>query len=140
MYRAWLKEARLRECCRQGRAEVVSNRSNKIHQTWGPPFSRSLYIPHHRTNLPPEKHAALLGKTGGEQIMNSVRGPSIKDIRKVLTPFLSLSTNLALTKIESVCFLAQPPLPLTVDVLYEWSQNSRASKSPSSVEDGVEWK
>ena len=26
---------RLRECCRQGQAEVVSNSINKIHQTWG---------------------------------------------------------------------------------------------------------
>ena len=31
---------RLRECCRQSQAEVVSKSSNKIHQTWGPPFSR----------------------------------------------------------------------------------------------------
>ena len=30
---------RLRECWRQGQAEVVSNSSNKIHQTWGPPFT-----------------------------------------------------------------------------------------------------
>ena len=35
---------RLRECCRQGQAEVVSDSRNKIHQTWGPPFSRALYI------------------------------------------------------------------------------------------------
>ena len=26
--------SRLRECCRQVKAEVVSNSSNKIHQTW----------------------------------------------------------------------------------------------------------
>ena len=25
---------RLRDCCRQGQAEVVSNSKNKIHQTW----------------------------------------------------------------------------------------------------------
>ena len=37
---------RLRECCRQSQAEVVSNSRNKIHQTWGPgpPFSRALYV------------------------------------------------------------------------------------------------
>ena len=34
----------MRECCRQSQAEVASNSSNKIHQTWGPPFSRALYI------------------------------------------------------------------------------------------------
>ena len=33
---------RLRECCRQSQAEVVSKSGNKIHQTWGPPFSRVL--------------------------------------------------------------------------------------------------
>ena len=33
---------RLRECCRHSQAEVVSKSSNKIHQTWGPPFSRAL--------------------------------------------------------------------------------------------------
>ena len=33
---------RLRECCGQGQAEVVSNCRNKIQQTWGPPFSRAL--------------------------------------------------------------------------------------------------
>ena len=31
---------KLCECHRQGQAEVVSNSSKKIHQTWGPPFSR----------------------------------------------------------------------------------------------------
>ena len=30
---------RLRECCRQSQVEVVSKSSNKIHQTWGLPFS-----------------------------------------------------------------------------------------------------
>ena len=30
---------RLRECCKQSQAEVVSKSRNKIHQTWGPPFS-----------------------------------------------------------------------------------------------------
>ena len=34
---------RLCECCRQSQAEVVSKSSNKIHQTWGPPFSQTLY-------------------------------------------------------------------------------------------------
>ena len=29
---------------------MVSKSINKIHQTWGPPFSRALYIP-----VPPEK-------------------------------------------------------------------------------------
>ena len=33
---------RLRECCRQSQAEVVSKSSNKIHQNWGLPFSRPL--------------------------------------------------------------------------------------------------
>ena len=36
-------DPRLRECCRQSQAEVVSKSSNKIHQTRGPPFSRALY-------------------------------------------------------------------------------------------------
>ena len=34
--------ARLSECCRQIEAEVVSNSSNKIHQTWLEPFSQTL--------------------------------------------------------------------------------------------------
>ena len=34
---------RLRECCRQVEAEVVSNSRNKIHQTWERPFRDSLY-------------------------------------------------------------------------------------------------
>ena len=33
----------MRECCKHGQAEVVSNSSNKMSQTWGPPFSQSLY-------------------------------------------------------------------------------------------------
>ena len=36
--------ARLRECCRQAQAGVVSNSKNKIHQTWQEPFSRALYF------------------------------------------------------------------------------------------------
>ena len=39
----WNVIPRLRECCRQVEAEVVSNSKNKIHQTWGPPFRRALY-------------------------------------------------------------------------------------------------
>ena len=31
--------SRLRECCRQGQAEVVSKSNNKLYQTWGPPFN-----------------------------------------------------------------------------------------------------
>ena len=35
IYRAQLKGGpRLRECCRQSQAEVVSNSRNKIHKTW----------------------------------------------------------------------------------------------------------
>ena len=33
---------RLSECCWQGQAEVVNRSTNKIHATWGPPFSRAL--------------------------------------------------------------------------------------------------
>ena len=44
VYRARLKGGpRLRECCRQCQAEVVSNSSNKVHQTWGLPVSLALY-------------------------------------------------------------------------------------------------
>ena len=40
IFRAGLKAlARLRECCRQAQAEVVSNSKNKIHQTWGLPLA-----------------------------------------------------------------------------------------------------
>ena len=35
---------RLRECCRQSKAEVVSNSRNKFHQTWGLPSSRALSV------------------------------------------------------------------------------------------------
>ena len=38
---------RLREHHRRVDAEVVSNSSNKIHQTWEPPFSRALYVASH---------------------------------------------------------------------------------------------
>ena len=34
---------RLRELCRQGQAGMISNSSNKVHQTWDLPFSRVLY-------------------------------------------------------------------------------------------------
>ena len=34
---------RLRECFVQSQAEVVSKSTNKIHQTWGPPFDQALY-------------------------------------------------------------------------------------------------
>ena len=33
---------RLRESCREVQAEVISKSSNKIHQIWVPPFSRTL--------------------------------------------------------------------------------------------------
>ena len=35
---------RLREFFRQVEAKVVRKSRNKIHQTWGPPFSRVLYV------------------------------------------------------------------------------------------------
>ena len=35
---------RLRECCRQSQAELVSKSSIKIHQTWGPPFLPSFVL------------------------------------------------------------------------------------------------
>ena len=35
--------SRLRECCRRAKAEVISNSSNKIHQTWCTNFSQFLY-------------------------------------------------------------------------------------------------
>ena len=45
MYRARPKGSpRLRECCGQCQAEMVSNSRNIIHQTWGPPFSQALYL------------------------------------------------------------------------------------------------
>ena len=34
----------MRECCRQSQAEVVSKSRNTTHQTWGPRFSRTLYV------------------------------------------------------------------------------------------------
>ena len=42
---------RLRECCGQSQADVVSKSSNNIHQTWGPPFSRSLYSTQRRQGI-----------------------------------------------------------------------------------------
>ena len=32
-------DPRLRECCMQEQARVLSNSSSKIHQTWGPPLA-----------------------------------------------------------------------------------------------------
>ena len=46
----YIRCSRLRECCRQVEAEVVSNNRNKIHQTWSIDFSQSLY------KLLPELH------------------------------------------------------------------------------------
>ena len=34
---------RLRECWKQGQAEVISKSSNEIDQTWGAPCGRALY-------------------------------------------------------------------------------------------------
>ena len=34
---------RLRECCRQAQAEVISNSKDKIHQTWDPYYSPLLH-------------------------------------------------------------------------------------------------
>ena len=34
----------MRECCRQVEAVVVSNSRNKIHRTWGPPYTGVLYM------------------------------------------------------------------------------------------------
>ena len=43
---------RLCECCRQSQAEVISKSRNKIHQTWGPPFTQALYcLPPNALNL-----------------------------------------------------------------------------------------
>ena len=36
----------MRECCKQSMVEVLSKITNKIHQTWGPPFSRLLQLNH----------------------------------------------------------------------------------------------
>ena len=35
---------RLREYFRQVGPEVIGNSRNRVHQTWGPPFSRALFI------------------------------------------------------------------------------------------------
>ena len=50
---------RLRECCRQVEAEVVSNSSNKIHQTWEGPYSRALYIPRRKLSSEPDPSMVL---------------------------------------------------------------------------------
>ena len=43
-YRTRLKgRPRLHECRRLPQAEVISDRKSKVHQTWDPPFCRSLY-------------------------------------------------------------------------------------------------
>ena len=34
----------MRKCCRQSQAELGCNNRNKVRQTWGPPFSQSLYM------------------------------------------------------------------------------------------------
>ena len=38
----FMARSRFGECFRQVEAEVISYSSNKIHQTWGPPFSSAL--------------------------------------------------------------------------------------------------
>ena len=49
----WAKKMvpRLRECCRHVEAEATSNSRNKIHQTWRPQFSPSLYKIHSKAGL-----------------------------------------------------------------------------------------
>ena len=57
VYRARLKGGpRLRECCRQGQAEVLSNSRNEIHQTWGPTYSKSLAQQQFRVYVPEQGH------------------------------------------------------------------------------------
>ena len=73
-YMARLKVVpRLRECCSLSQTDVISNSSNKIHQTWQPPFGQALYSlslpfnavgrqPHHsRIDLAPstDRHATI---------------------------------------------------------------------------------
>ena len=44
LYRAWLKGGpQVAWMMQAGQAEVVRNRRDKFHQTWGPPFSLALY-------------------------------------------------------------------------------------------------
>ena len=51
----------MRDCCRQSQAEVVSKSSNKIHATWGPPFSRALYIKAQRATVTYDRPASEQG-------------------------------------------------------------------------------
>ena len=64
----------MREYCMQSRGECVSKSSNKVHQTWGPPFSRNLYnvqqlpLPPSRSlHLTSTEHAAHLLITRREE-------------------------------------------------------------------------
>ena len=63
----------MRECCRQSQAEVVSNSSNRIHQTWGPPFSRAL-------------HLSL-------SLVTSVNSPQAREGRKIQFEFSNLDVK-----------------------------------------------
>ena len=63
----------MRECCRQSQAEVVSNSRNKIHQTWGPPFSRALYFPA-RVGSGRMRVGVRAGREGGYRVTSGPEG------------------------------------------------------------------
>ena len=63
----------LRECCRQSQAEVVSNSRKKIHQTWGPPFSRALYFPA-RVGSGRMRVGVRAGREGGYRVTSGPEG------------------------------------------------------------------
>ena len=80
---------RLRECCRQAGAEVISNSSSKIHQTWSIVFSRPLYIPANlrlRGVLNPHAHVVELPI---EIVLSQVDAPElgrVQDVRHTDAP------------------------------------------------------
>ena len=64
------------------------------------------------------------------------KGPSINDVSKIFRVFGPISPSLSVTNSRNlpyyVCFWANPPYPLSVDVLYEWYPSPWTPTSPSS--------
>ena len=64
---------RLRECFRQGQAEVVSNSKNKILATWEPFFCRTLYM--NKNGKPTDLAVrAIKGGEAGEALRDGRHG------------------------------------------------------------------
>ena len=111
------------ECCRQVEAEVVSKSRNKIHQTWGPPFSRALYICiTHQLCLPSLLFSPLSRERETEHVScSSLRGGFIGAISIIYDTRCGY-----LGQLQSIF---RPNLPKTLSrTLSQWGESFAISK------------